>query len=70
MSEINWALWLVSGAGGILVGCIVLVIGMWMDKIREEREAEDPISPENAPVYLDYPPQFFPGADKKDNDNA
>ena len=64
MNDINWTVWLLAAAGGTIVGCIILVVGMWMDKVREERAAEDPISPENSGVYLEYPPQFFPGAGK------
>lgn len=35
--EINWVLWLVAAAGGVIVGCVIIAIGMVMDKKREDR---------------------------------
>jgi hypothetical protein len=37
MGNINWVVWLLAAANGVLVGAIICVIGMWMDKRRGER---------------------------------
>lgn len=34
MNEINWVVWLIAAAGGVIVGVIICVIGMWMDARR------------------------------------
>jgi hypothetical protein len=38
MGNINWVVWLLAAANGVLVGAIICVIGMWMDKRREKRQ--------------------------------
>ena len=37
MSEINWVLWLIAAAMGVMVGFVILAIGMWMDARRAAR---------------------------------
>lgn len=41
MGSINWALWLVSAAGGVIAGCIIIAIGMHLDKRREDKRIGD-----------------------------
>ena len=36
MASINWILWLVAASGGVIVGCIILAIGMVIEKRRED----------------------------------
>jgi uncharacterized membrane-anchored protein YhcB (DUF1043 family) len=41
VSEINWTLWLIAAAMGVMVGFIILAIGMWMDKRAENKRLGD-----------------------------
>jgi hypothetical protein len=38
MSSINWVVWLLAAAGGVVVGFIVLAAGMWIDARRAAQD--------------------------------
>lgn len=37
MSALNWANWIAACIGGLMVGVLVLIIGMWIDRRREDK---------------------------------
>jgi len=56
MEGINWVLWLVAAAGGVVVGCAVYLWGAWMDG-RRAAAADRAMDNQDAQLYLAHPPR-------------
>lgn len=71
MGNINWTVWLLAAAGGVLVGMIVLAVGMWIDARRARlEETADAASVATALQVLRPLPRRTPGASLNDDSGA
>lgn len=40
---INWTVWILAIAGGCIVGAVICVFGMWLDKRREDQRLSEEV---------------------------
>ena len=79
MGNINWTVWLLAAAGGVVVGMIVLAVGMWLEARQErlDEEAEQSADVADGAATLGTAlqalrplPRRTPGASLKDDSGA